>query len=217
MKAAIFDLDGTLVESLSGLAEALNRTRAEQGEAPNTLPEVRSFIGDGMRMLLRRSFPEERFPTETLEALSDSFQAHYAEVWKDGTEPYEGISEMLQELHGMGVKLGVLSNKPHGFTVEIVEELFGRELMPLIYGQREGVPKKPDPSALISLCEETGIAPEDVVYIGDSTVDLETAIGAQTKGIGVTWGYHDRDRLVPYKLPLAETVSALSQTLKEMV
>lgn len=213
MKAVIFDLDGTLVESLAGLTEALNLTLDELGRERLPATTVRGFIGDGLWMLIRRALPEEEFSAEAITELQANFQGHYARVWREGTEIFSGIPELLKELKERGVLLGVLSNKKHPFTVEIVEALFSRELMPLIYGQRDEIPKKPDPTALISICEEIQCLPEDVCYIGDSTVDLETAQGAGTAGIGVCWGYHDKDRLRDYDFPLCDSVEELRHLL----
>ncbi len=211
MKAVIFDLDGTLVESLPGLTTALNALLADLSRPAKTAEQVRSYIGDGQWMLIRRALPD--LSDGEIDALQAPFQAHYQQAWPTGTEIFAGISEMLVALQAAGVQLGVLSNKKHPFTVEIVEQLFGRDLIPLIYGQREGIPKKPDPAALLAICEETGLAPMEVCYVGDSTVDLLTAQGAGTRGVGVTWGYHDAPRLEEYGFPLCVTVAALHQTL----
>ena len=213
MKAVIFDLDGTLVESLPGLTDALNRLLTDLGRPTEPASVVRSYIGDGQWMLIRRALPTEEFSDTQIDELQAPFQRHYTEAWPEGTVIYEGLMPMLQQLHEKGVQLGVLSNKKHPFTVEIVEHLFGRELMPLIYGQRDGITKKPDPAALISICEETGIPASEVCYIGDSTVDLETAKSAGTKAIGVTWGYHDKPRLEPYGFPLCDSVADLQDVL----
>ena len=211
MKAVIFDLDGTLVESLPGLTDALNRVLSDLELPPKTLSEVRSYIGDGQWMLIRRALPD--FTDAQIDALQPAFQKHYQAAWPSGTEPYLGIPEMLHELKGAGIQLGVLSNKKNPFTVEITETIFGRDLLPLIYGQRNNIPKKPDPAALISICEEINLPASEICYIGDSTVDLETAQGAQTNAVGVTWGYHDRARLEAYEFPLCDTVAELRKHL----
>lgn len=212
MKAAIFDLDGTLIESLSGIAASLNETRKTRGLSEYPESVVRSFIGDGQWVLLRRAY-EDTFSDGDISEIEKEFSTYYKDYWRSRTIVFDGIREMLQKLSGKGVKLGVLSNKKHPFTVEITEELFGRELLPLIYGQRDGIPKKPEAAALLSVCEEIGLAREEVVYIGDSTVDLEVAKNAGTQCVGVTWGYHDPERLTPYGYQLCATVKELEQTL----
>jgi len=213
MKAAIFDLDGTLVESLPGLTEALNRLLTDLRRAPKTDLQVRSYIGDGQWMLIRRALPTDEFSDVDIDALQDKFSAHYKDAWPEGTVIFDGILEMLHILQDKGIKLGVLSNKKHPFTVEIVEHLFGRQLMPLIYGQRDGIAKKPDPAALLSIAEEIKVSITDICYIGDSTIDLETAKSAGSTGIGVAWGYHDKDRLTSYGFPVASNVEELKQML----
>ena len=213
MKAAIFDLDGTLVESLPGLTAALNALLTDLGRETVSAAVVRSYIGDGQWMLIRRALPAEEFTDAQIDELQAPFQEHYTQAWPTGTIPYDGIIDLLQELQSAGFQIGVLSNKKHPFTVEIVKTLFGSELIPLAYGQRDGIPKKPDPAALISISQETGIAPENIYYVGDSTVDLETAQSAGTHGVGVTWGYHDKPRLLPYNMPLCDTMAELRAAL----
>ena len=217
MKAVFFDLDGTLVESLPGLTTTLNLTIGELGKEPYSEAKVRTFIGDGLWMLLRRALSEEEYSDQQITALQPVFQAYYKTEWEKGTIPFSGIRDLLNTLSEKEITLGVLSNKMHNYTVEITESLFSRDLIPLIYGQREGIPKKPDPSSLIEMCNEVNLSPKDVVYVGDSTVDLEVALNAKTAGIGVTWGYHDKRALQPYDLPLVDTVKELSQALTDRI
>ncbi len=209
MKAVFFDLDGTLVESLPGITEALNRVFDELGRERLSEFTVRGYVGDGLWKLVRRALPENQFSNKIISELLFSFQTHYADVWREKTEIFDGIPELLGALKNKGIQLGILSNKQHPFTVEIVEALFGRELIPLIYGQREGIPIKPDPTALIAMCDEAGLSPNEIVYVGDSTIDLETAKGAGTQGIGVTWGYHDKEHLQGFDFPLCDSASEL--------
>ena len=213
MKAAIFDLDGTLVESLPGLTEALNLLLVDLGRPVKTASQVRSYIGDGQRMLIRRALPAVEFDDAQIDTLQAPFQDHYRATWPKGTVIFDGVLEMLHTLRDSEIKLGVLSNKKHPFTVEIVEHLFGRDLIPLIYGQRDGIPKKPDPAALISISDEIQVPVNEICYIGDSTVDLETAQSARTQGLGVTWGYHDAPRLAEYGFPLCSNVVELQAAL----
>lgn len=213
MKAVFFDLDGTLVESLSGLTEALNQVFDDVGKKRITEHTVRGYVGDGLWLLIRRALPKNEFSDERITDLQENFRRHYADVWRDGTEIFDGVPELLNALKSKGIQLGILSNKQHPFTVEIVEALFGRELIPMIYGQRDGIPIKPDPSALIAMCEEAGLPANEVTYVGDSTIDLETAKGAGTHGVGVTWGYHDKEHLEGFVFPLCDSVSDLSDTL----
>ena len=213
MKAAIFDLDGTLVDSLPGLAASLNHTLTSEGLPEIHLSTVRGYVGNGLWQLIRCAFPTSDYPDEAITRLRGTFEKHYAQVWQDTTTPFEGIIDLLHSLHANGVTLGVLSNKQHSFTQDIVSTLFGRDLMPVIYGQRDGIAKKPAPDALLAICQELTLSPTEVTFIGDSTVDLATAQAAKTKGAGVTWGYHDQSQLSPYGYPLCDTVTDLKTML----
>ncbi|GAA5494925.1 phosphoglycolate phosphatase [Rubritalea halochordaticola] len=189
----IFDLDGTLVESLPGIAAALNAASAETGLPTHSDAAVRSFIGDGARMLCKRSAPDQS--EDTIDKLQASFAAHYSREWKTGTLVFQGIEPLLAELKTLGHSLSILSNKPHHFTTEIVEHFFPGEIFDLILGQREHIEKKPDPSGVHEILQSIGCSPADAILVGDSTVDLITARNAGISSLAVTWGYHDLDQL----------------------
>lgn len=196
--ALIFDLDGTLVESLPGIAASLNRALALHGLPGHGDAAVRGFIGDGARMLATRAMaPGEVAPH--LEGVLRCFAEDYAATWQLGTRPYDGITEMLSDLRARGIPLAVLSNKPHTFTTEIVAKLFPRDIFAAVLGNREGFPHKPDPAGAIEIAAMLGVAPENCVLIGDSTMDLDTARNAGMASIAVTWGYQNRDRLLHAK------------------
>ncbi len=213
MKAAIFDLDGTLVESLPGITEALNLLLDELNQASLPQSVVRTLIGDGLWMLIRRALPVNKYPDAQIDKLQQVFEQHYQLTWLTGTIAFDGITDLLHDLSQSGCTLGVLSNKPHRYTVEITEHIFGRTLIPHIEGQQQHVAKKPDPAALLQLCNTMQTKPSETVFIGDSTIDLETGINAAAKVIGVTWGYHNREKLEPYQQPLANTVDELRALL----
>jgi len=164
-------------------------------------------------MLIRRALSETEFSDKQVTELQSRFMQHYKNTWRAGTVPFDGIKDLIVDLSQTGFTLGVLSNKTHHFTVAITEDLFGQRLIPHICGQKDNVAKKPDPASLIQLCEQAQVTPADTVLVGDSTVDLETAINAKTKAIGVTWGYHNAAALEKYKLPLATTVDELRSLL----
>jgi len=212
-KAIIFDLDGTLVESLPGIAQALNLTLADLGLPAKSDTEVRSYIGDGLWMLIRRALDAEQFTDAQVDEIQEPFQAHYKAVWKEGTVLFDGVVSLIQKLNEAGKTVGVLSNKKHPSTVEIVELLLGRDQVPVIYGQRDGIAKKPEAAPLLAICEELELSPEEVCYVGDSTIDLETAKNAGTQGVGVTWGYHDLDALLPYGFTLCDDMVTLEGEL----
>lgn len=194
MRALIFDLDGTLVESLPGIAASLNRALIQHGLPGQSHENVRGFIGDGAVKLVQRALA-----TVSRIDLTDSvvkhFAADYAVSWPSGTSVYPGMHQLLANLESRRIRLAVLSNKPHAFTIEIVKKLFPATKFAVVLGNRENLPHKPDPTGALEIASELGLAPQHCTIIGDSTMDLDTAKNAGMKSIAVTWGYHDRERL----------------------
>ena len=212
MKALIFDLDGTLVESLPGIAASLNRALTLHGLPGHSHAAVRGFIGDGAKALVARALAGVS-RLDLADSVLASFAADYAISWPSGTSVYPGIPELLAKVGSSGTPLAVLSNKPHAFTVEIVEKLFPEKTFAVILGNREGLPHKPDPAGAIEIAGTLRVPPGDCTIIGDSTMDLDTARNAGMASIAVTWGYHDRERLVAANR-IAESVSELAEALK---
>jgi phosphoglycolate phosphatase len=211
-QALIFDLDGTLVESLPGIAASLNRALALHGLPGHGHDSVRGFIGDGAKMLVTRAMAPGEAALH-LESALRSFGEDYAVSWDQGTIPYPGIRELLSDLKSRGIPLTVLSNKPHAFTVEIVEKLFPKSTFAAVLGNREGLPHKPDPAGALEIADILGITPENCILIGDSTMDLDTAKNAGMKSIAVTWGYHDKQRLLAAD-EIADDVAGLGAILR---
>ncbi len=190
----IFDLDGTLVDSLPGIAASLNRSLTSHGLLGHSDAAVRSFIGDGLQTLIRRAAPAGATP-ELLESLIRYFKADYGVSWANGTKAYPGMHALLEELRADGYQLAVLSNKTHDFTVAMTHAVFPNIPFAMVLGQQEGILHKPEPVGALQIANDFGVAPENCVIIGDSTMDLETATNAGMKAIAVSWGYHDRERL----------------------
>jgi phosphoglycolate phosphatase len=191
-KGWIFDLDGTLVDSLPGIAASLNAALACNDQPTHSEGAVRGFIGDGAEMLVRRAL--EGNEGDFFQRVLTSFREHYAEHWPAGTVPYAGIPELLAELRSRGDCLAVLSNKPHAFTEQIVDALFPGKFDHVL-GQRPGIAHKPDPAGLREILALPDWPVGESVLIGDSVMDLQTASAAQIRSIAVTWGYHDREQL----------------------
>ena len=208
----IFDLDGTLVDSLPGIAASLNRSLASLGLPSHPHSAVRSFIGDGAKMLVRRALGGNASAEVEAEVIT-LFASDYGMKWAEGTTVFPGVSELLEELRMRGSRLAVLSNKPHQFTTEIVTQLFPAGTFQAVLGHRDGLLHKPDPQGAIEITRALGIGPAQCVIIGDSTIDLETATGAGMKSIGVTWGYHDKSCLTAANY-LIDEVSQLSDLLR---
>lgn len=192
-KACIFDLDGTLTDTLESLSYSVNATLCELGLGQITDEQCKAFVGDGARALIERSL---QAVGDTDLKLADEAMQIYNRIFKDNctyhVAPYEGITEALQELKEFGIKLAVLSNKPHAQTVDVVRTFFGQELFSYVQGQMEGVPKKPDPTAAIMIAQTFNIPVEQCVYIGDSDVDMQTGIAAGMQTVGVTWGFRTK-------------------------
>lgn len=194
-RGLIFDLDGTLVDSLEGIAASLNRALASIGLPTHPLAAVRGFIGNGARILVQRAVPlgsEESLVSEMEAAFKDDYELR----WPEGTFPYAGILPLLVQLQCTGYPLAVLSNKPHEFTTEIVARLFPGIQFTVVLGQRTGIAHKPDPAGAQEICRELGLLPRECTLIGDSTVDIATAHNACMESVAVTWGFHDRAELV---------------------
>ncbi len=193
--ALIFDLDGTLVDSLNGIAASLNHALAASGLPTHPREAVRNFIGNGARILIQRGAPADA-DEALLNSLEAAFKAHYDLTWPSGTTAYAGITSLLESLQGHGYQLAVLSNKPHPFTEIIVTRIFPTIRFAMVLGQRPGIPHKPDPTGALEIANTLHLSPDECTIIGDSTMDLETAHNAAMKSIAVTWGFHDRERLI---------------------
>ncbi|MGA1598640.1 MAG: HAD family hydrolase [bacterium] len=190
-----YDLDGTLLDSLADIAGSMNTVLRELGHPEHLVPAYKHFIGDGARVLAQRTLPEpERLPDRIHQA-HQRFEQVYQDRWNQETRPYDGILQMLSGVSALGVRQAVLSNKPHRFTVQCVESLLPGEAFDKVYGQREGIEKKPDPSGLLQIAREMGVAPEAIAYVGDTLVDMQTAVNAGAFPVGVLWGFRDEAEL----------------------
>ena len=196
-KACIFDLDGTLTDTLESLAYSVNATLNELGLEQITDEQCKAFVGNGARRLVERSL--QAAGDEQAERIDEAMEA-YGRIFKEfctyHVAPYEGIVEMLKELQQQNIRLGVLSNKPHLQTQNVVATFFAKELFSAVYGQQDNVPRKPDPTALYMIMEKWGIAKEECLYIGDSEVDMKTGCAAGVTTIGVSWGFRTREVLI---------------------
>lgn len=195
-RAALFDLDGTLLDTLEDLAEACNRVRAGLDLPPHPVEAYRRFVGDGARVLVVRMLPENlRDRAGAVEAALAGFQREYAACWQTRTRPYPGIADMLDELSAAGLRLAVLSNKPDFFTKLCVATLLARWSFDPVLGQREGVPKKPDPAGALEAARLMGVTPAETIFVGDSDVDMATAKAAGMTAVGALWGFRGADEL----------------------
>lgn len=194
-KLVIFDLDGTLLDTIDDLATSTNHALRRNGYPEHELSEYPFFVGNGVYKLIERALPAEARNDETVRRLREDFVEHYTLHNADLTRPYPGIAELLGELQKRGVLLAVASNKYQEATRKLIARYFGERTFASVFGQREGIAPKPDPTIIGDILHETGIAPADVLYVGDSGVDMQTAARGGLRSVGVTWGFRPRAEL----------------------
>ncbi|MBO4819526.1 MAG: HAD-IA family hydrolase [Firmicutes bacterium] len=192
-KAYIFDLDGTLLDTLEDLADAVNYAMRKNGFPERSLAEVKSFVGDGMRLLVKRSAPTGA-EDDLLEKAFADFREYYSVHYMDKTKPYPGIEAMLRALKAQGKRLCVISNKVD-YAVKLLMDQFFSGLFETVLGEREGIRRKPSPDSLLAVMEELELSREECVYIGDSDTDIETARNAGIDSISVSWGFRTKEFL----------------------
>ena len=194
-RAILFDLDGTLVDSLQDIADSANRALATLGAPPHPTGDYRRMIGQGVEELIRSALPGTLRNPEGMARALAAMRDDYARNWNSTTRPFPGILESIAHLRARGVALGVLSNKPHAFTVEMVDTLFAPGTFDLVWGARPGVPHKPDPIAALDMATTLAVEPASCALVGDSDIDIHTARAAGMQPVGVLWGLRDEAEL----------------------
>lgn len=194
--AVIFDLDGTLLNTLGDLRAATNHALEVRGLPPHSMEEIRQFIGNGIRLLICRAMPEGT-PEAEIDAALDDFKAYYAAHIHDRTVPYDGIPQLLTALKKRGIKVAVLSNKIDSASQQLIEYFFPGKT-DVVFGEHVGVPRKPDPTSCRMVMQQLGVQPEQVLYVGDSGTDMQTAKNAGLYAVGVTWGFRSKEVLLKY-------------------
>lgn len=192
IKAAIFDLDGTLTNTLQDIACAMNRALRLHHLPEFAVDEYRYLVGDGAKTLARRAVRDR---LELAESVQKEYQAYYEKHTLDTTKPYDGIPELLHMLAEQGIQLCVLSNKPHADTCGVVKHFFPDVPFAVVQGQVDSVPVKPDPAGALNIAGKLGLPPEQFVYLGDTNVDMRTAVSAGMHAVGVTWGFRSAEEL----------------------
>ncbi len=193
-QTAVFDLDGTLLDTLEDLYLATNTALERHSLPRRSCDEVRLFVGNGVEMLIRRAVPAGTDEETVLAVLAD-FKTTYAAICEDHTRPYDGILDMLAALRERGIRVAVVSNKFDAATKKLCKKYFG-DLVEIAIGERAGVRKKPAPDTVHEALKELGVTLEGAVYIGDSDVDIQTARNCGMPCISVTWGLRDKDFLI---------------------
>lgn len=186
--ALIFDLDGTLLDSLADIADAADHILGQHGYPTHNYEVYRHLVGNGLARLIQRAAPPH-CPEDMVEVMLTELREYYARNWAVKTRPYAGIREALTALKDKDCKLFVLSNKDHAFTVDMVRHFFGDTLFTEVHGLKTGKPPKPDPTTTQEICRRHAIPPDETLFVGDLYVDLETADKASMKAVGVRWGF----------------------------
>ncbi len=189
----IWDLDGTLLNTLEDLTDSVNHMLSIHNYPLRTIEEIRSFVGNGLAKLTERALPDS-VTTEEYEACLSEFKAYYKLHMQDKTGPYEGVLDVLKTLHDKGYRMAVVSNKADAAVKELIPIYFG-DLLPIAIGDMEGRKKKPAPDSVYEAIRQLGVTKEECIYIGDSDVDVNTARNAGLPGIAVLWGFRTKEQL----------------------
>lgn len=195
VKLVLFDLDGTLLNTLDDLADSCNYMLEEYGFPTYETEKYKYFVGNGMPNLVERIIPEDKYSDELHKECLAFFKKRYSQHYMDKTRAYDGIKELVAELKNKGYKVGIVSNKAHEATEVIVDKLLGSDLFDTVNGKREGYSTKPDPTLTLKVIGDMGCSPHETVFIGDSGMDAKTAVNVGCTGIGVLWGFRDEAEL----------------------
>lgn len=193
IEAVIFDLDGTLLNTIEDLADSVNAALIEYHCPQKTIGQIRTYVGNGIRNLMIRSVDLGETRPD-FEEIFQAFRVHYRTNCKHKTKPYEGVYELLEKLKADGLKLAIVSNKAD-FAVKELNEYYFKDIQMTAIGEREGILRKPAPDTVFQALKELGASAESAVYVGDSEVDIQTAANAKMPCISVTWGYREKQFL----------------------
>lgn len=194
-QCVLFDLDGTLLDSLADLAHSMNTVLERAGLPQHPVASYRYFVGDGMETLARRVLPPERHDDATVRQTIAAMREEYAGRWAEQTRPYPGIPQLLDALASRGIAMAILSNKPDDFTQKVVATLLGGWRFRQVRGVRADGVKKPDPAGALAIADQLGIRPPDFLYLGDTNTDMLTANRAGMYAVGALWGFRTAEEL----------------------
>lgn len=197
-KAVIFDLDGTLLDTLEDLGNSMNTVLASMGLPVHPVHEYRYFIGKGLRTLAVNVLPDGYRDDATIALCLDRMLAEYGRRLDDKTRPYDGIGELLDALESKGIKTAILSNKDQKYTMIVVKRFLSKWRFEAVFGERPGVARKPDPASAFEIAGIMGIKPDEIIYLGDSGSDMELANRAGMLPVGALWGFRDAEELLSH-------------------
>jgi phosphoglycolate phosphatase len=195
-KAIIFDLDGTLLNTIEDLQNSMNAVLAKFGFPTHDLETFKTFIGTGVTDLVKYSLPPENRDKDTIDKCIDAMRYEYSKRWDNKTRPYKGIPQLLDALTNRNIKMAILSNKPHIATKQVVSKLLPQWKFEAVFGERPPIPRKPDPTSALEIADLLGIKPSEFLYLGDSGTDMQTANAAGMYAVGALWGFRDADDLL---------------------
>ena len=191
----IFDLDGTLLDTIEDLADSMNQVLTDLAFPTHTLGAYKYFVGEGVEPLIRRALPEDQLRPELLDHCLGALREEYSRRWENKTRPYAGIPDLLDHLNGMGLRMAILSNKLDHFTRIMVARLLPLWKFDPVFGARPEVPMKPDPAGALEIAEALHLRPDHFIYLGDTGIDMKTASAAGMVPVGVLWGFRPADEL----------------------
>ena len=195
-KAVLFDLDGTLLDTLEDIARSMNAVLVNAGLPVHPVEAYREFVGEGIANLVRRALPEKCADERTVQQHVSAMLDEYGRRWANNTKPYPEIPELLQALTMRKIKMAVLSNKMDNFTREMVKNLLGNWRFEEVLGAQPSIPRKPEPTGALLISRQCGVRPEEVLYLGDSNTDMQTAVNAGMYPVGALWGFQSADQLL---------------------
>lgn len=195
-KAVLFDLDGTLLDTIDDITDSMNAVLLRMGLPAHTSGMYKKFVGEGVEKLAELALPKKKQDAETLRQLALEMREEYSKRWADKTRPYAEIPELLGELKKLHVRMSILSNKPDEFTKLNVEKFLGAHNFDFVCGESGSAPKKPDPFLALKMASGMGLAPAKIIFLGDSWVDMKTAKAAGMYPVGVLWGFREKEELL---------------------
>nr|WP_317357013.1 HAD family hydrolase [uncultured Tyzzerella sp.] len=199
-KLVIFDLDGTLVDSIGSIAGACNEALVKNGLEERTIEEYKYFAGDGALELVKRAvYASGDTDYQKLESVYGVYKDIFVKDCTRGVKPFENINRLLQEIKNKNIKLAILSNKPHERTLYVVEKIFGNNIFDMVLGYKNEETKKPSPYGALLIANNLNIDPKDCIYVGDTDTDMQTGINAGMYTVGVTWGFREKQELIDNK------------------
>ncbi len=198
IKGIIFDLDGTLVDSIEDITDAMNRVLSSQGFPLHSVDDYKYFVGKGLRELIIEALPKQNRSEETIEKCFDLMREDYGKNYLVKTKAYKGVNDLLDSLKEMNIKMSVLSNKVDEMTKQVVKEIFGGNTFDIVLGKTSRFPRKPDPAGALFISKQMGIDPENMAYLGDTNTDMETARNAHMLAIGALWGFRTKEELLQH-------------------